>query len=175
MNIKRFALMLLLLLVICPNSFAQKISHEELVEVLGIRSWRLPLPKDDKWGWGIKIINYEPRRPSDMNTEKLDLQNNALIVVREMGKNTFQFILKQRQGTSRGEFEINICSEKAMAGNRCDNSYVITWYYIPMPYGDGLKYVIADITGESNKAVKQIILEPSISRAEDVKERPSSP
>ena len=176
MNIERFALMLLLLLVICPNCFAQKISHEELVEVLGIRSWRVPLPKDEKSGWGIKIISYEPRRPSDTNTEKLDLQNKALIVVRETGKNTYQFILKQRRGTSRGEFEINVCPEKGVAGNRCENSYVITWYDIPMPYGDGLRYVIAEVTAEANKLVKQIILEPSSYRGEDmVKERPTSP
>ena len=176
MNIKRFASLLSLLLVACPNSSAQKISHEELVEVLGIRSWRVPSPKDDKSGWAIKIINYESRRPADMNTEKLDLENKALIVVREMGKDTFQFILKQRQGTSRGEFAINICPEKKVAGNRCENSYDIEWYYIPMPYGDGLRYVIADITGESNKPVKQIILESSLYRGEDMnRERPSSP
>ena len=176
MNIKRFALMLLLLLVICPNSFAQKINHDELVEVLGIRSWRVPLPKDEKSAWGINIINYERRRPSDATTEKLDLQNKALIVVRETEKNTYQFILKQREGTSRRELKINICPEKRVAGNRCENSYVITWYDIPMPYGDGLRYVIAEITGDSNKPVKQIILEPSSYRDEDLgKERPSSP
>jgi hypothetical protein len=106
----------------------------------------------------------------------LDLQHKALIVVRETGEGTYQFILKQGQGTSRGELKINLCPEKGVAGNRCEHSYVITWYDIPMPYGDGLRYVIADITGESNKPVQQIILEPSSDRGEAmVRERPSSP
>jgi|GEM_PF-3509828 len=159
MNFKSSLLLLFLLLATCSNSFAQKISHDELVEILGIKSWRVPTPKDDNSTWNIRIVNYENRSPSDATTEKLDFQNNGLLVLREARKNTFESFFKLRQGTSRGEFEIDICSSNAMTSNRCDNKYAIEWYALPMPYGDGLRCVIADIKNDSNKPVKQIILE----------------
>jgi hypothetical protein len=46
MNINRLTLLLLLLLIPGSNSLAQQLSPDELTEILGIKSWRVPMPKD---------------------------------------------------------------------------------------------------------------------------------
>jgi len=170
--------LLLFLLIPCSNSFAQQISHDELIEILGIKSWRVPMPKDESMEWGIEVVDYVPRKYTNMNTKRLNLRKKALIVFRDMGKDIYQFTLKQTRGTGQGDLEINICSEKARNENRCDNSYTLAWHDVPKPFGDGTKFVIADIAPmlDPDKPRKQIILEPSHFRLEDImKERPSVP
>ena len=178
MNINRLTLLLLLLFILCSNSFAQQISHDELVEILGIKSWRVPMPKDESMEWSIEIVDYVPRKYVKLNTERLNLQKRALIALRDMGKDTYQFTLKQTRGTGQGDLEISICSEKEKSENRCDNSYNLEWYDTPKPYDDGTKFVIADIAYmlDPDKPRKQIILEPVHFRLEDImKEKPAVP
>lgn len=161
MNIKRILLLSLLMLFACSNAFAQQISHDELIEILGIKSWRVPMTKDEKWEWSIEVVDYVPRKFTNMNMERLNLQKKALIVLRDMGNDNYQFTLKQTAGTGQGDMEINICSEAEKKQNECDNSYVIDWHDEPKPYDDGTKFVIADIGHMvSRKPRKQIILEP---------------
>ncbi|HKE58623.1 MAG TPA: hypothetical protein VKB46_18050 [Pyrinomonadaceae bacterium] len=44
-------LVLLMLIVVASPAVAQKISHDELVEILEIKSWRIPMPKDESFEW----------------------------------------------------------------------------------------------------------------------------
>lgn len=170
MNIYRLTLLLLLLLISCSNSFAQQISHDELVEILGIKSWRVPMPKDESMEWSIEIVDYVPRKYTNMNVGRLNLQKKALIALRDMGKDIYQFTLKQTRGTGQGDLEISVCSEKEKREGQCDNSYNLEWYDVPKPYDDGTKFVIADIAYMLNpdKPRKQIILEPVHFRLEDI-------
>lgn len=170
MGFKRLTLLLLLLVVTSFNSLAQKISHDELVEILGIKSWRVAMPKDKSMEWSIEIVDYSPRRFTNMNKVRLNLRRKALIVLRDMGKDIYQFTLKQRAGTGQGEFEINVCSEKEKKENQCDNSYNLKWYDGPKPFDDGTKFVIADISHmlEPDKPRKQIILVPVHFRLEEI-------
>jgi hypothetical protein len=177
MNITRLTLLLLLILIPYSSSFAQQISHDELGEILGIKSWRVPMPKDESMEWSIEIVDYAPRRYTNMNVERLNLQKKALIALRDMGKDIYQFTLKQTRGTGQGDLEISICSDKEKSTNQCDNSYNLEWYDVPKPYDDGTKFVIADIAYMLNpdKPRKQIILEPAHFRLEDImKEKPSA-
>ena len=174
MNIPRLTFLLLVLVV--PNSFAQQLSQAELVEILGIKSWRVPMPKDESMEWSIEVVDYVPRRYTIMNTRQLSLKKKALIALRDTGKDVYEFTLKQR-GTGQGDLEINICTEQEKRENQCENSYGIKWFDVPKPYEDGTKFVIADISqmvGQSPK--KQIILEPVHFRLEDImKEKRPSP
>ena len=174
MNINRLALLLLLLFITCSPSFAQQLSCDELAEILGVKSWRVPIPKDERFEWSIEIVDYTPRKFTNVNTAKLSPQQKALVALRDTGKNTYEFTLKNRAGTGQGDLEIDVCTEKEKKDNLCDNSYSITWYDIPKPYDDGTKFVIADIKGESPR--KQIILELVKFRLEDMlKDKASVP
>jgi hypothetical protein len=170
MTFSRLTLLLLLLLLFCSGSFAQKISHDELVEILGIKSWRVPMLKDKSMEWRIEIVDYAPRKFTKMNMARLNFQQRALVVLREMDKDIFKFTLKQRAGTGQGDLEINVCSKKEGPENLCDNSYNLEWYKVAKPFDDGTKFVIADISHmlEPHKPRKQIILVPVHFRLEDI-------
>ena len=161
MHIKRFGFLLLLLLVMSPSLSAQQISHEELVEILGIKSWRVPTPKNDNRQWSIRIVDYAPRKFTDsFNTEQLDAQQKALIVLRDIGKNVYEFTLKQRSGMSQGEVEIKLCPANLPKEDVCDTSTAIEWFDVPKPFDDGTKFVIAEIRQMvQGKYNKQIVLE----------------
>ena len=141
---------------------AQKISHDELVEILELKSWRVPMPKDEKWEWGIHFVDYAERKSAVVNLDKLTTQRKALIVLRYMGNNMYRYTLKQSAGTGWGDLEINICSDQQIKAKECDNSYTIKWFDEPKPFEDGTKFVIAEIAHMvGGKPLKQIILEPA--------------
>jgi hypothetical protein len=162
MNMKRFLLLSMLVIFTCSSASAQQVSHDELIEILGIRSWRVPVLKAENWEWTMGVVDYVPRKfTNSINSDRLSPQKKALIVWRSSGGNTYQYMLKQPSGTIRGERMIGICSESEIKKNECDNSYYITWYDEPNPYDDGSKFAIAEINHMlSRKPRKQIILEP---------------
>jgi hypothetical protein len=176
MSIPRIGLLLLLLVVPSTSSFAQQLSPDELIEILGIKSWRVPMPRDESMEWSIEVVDYIPRKYTRINRQRLNLQRKALVALRDKGKDLYEFTLKQ-SGTGQGDLEINICSEQEKRENRCDNSYGIDWFEVPKPYDDGTKFVIAEISqmvGQSPR--KQIILEPVHFRLADImKEKRPSP
>src|SRR2546423_3077433 len=177
MNIYRLALLLSLSLILCSSSLAQQISHEELVEILGIKSWRVPMHKDESMEWSIEVVDFAPRKYTAMNAGRLNPQKKVLIALRDMDKDTYQFTLKQARGTGQGDFEISVCPEKEKGEDRCDNNYNIEWYDVPKPYDDGMRFVIADIAPmlDPDRPRKQIILVPVHFRLEDIiREKPSS-
>ncbi len=159
---RRILLLLPLLIVLAPSTvFAQKLTHDELVEILEIKSWRIPMPKDENWEWSIEFVDYAARKSVAVNSDKLTTQRKALIVLRDMGNNIYRFTLKQTAGTGSGDMEINICTEEQIKAKNCDNSYTITWFDDPKPFDDGTKFVIAEIAHMvGRKPLKQIILEP---------------
>ena len=168
MNIPRFLFLLALLLIPSSISFAQQLSQDELIEILGIKSWRVPMPKDESMEWSIEIVDYVPRKYVKPNMQRLNPQKKALVALRDTGKDTYAFTLKQT-GTGQGELEINICTDAETRDNRCDNSYEVEWFDTPKPYDDGTKFVIADIRQMVGQAPrKQIILEPFQFRLKDM-------
>jgi hypothetical protein len=162
-QMKRTLLLLLptLMVLICSSVSAQKITHDELVDILDIKSWRLPMPTDEKWEWGIDFVDYAPRKSAVINLEKLTTKRKALIVLRDVGHDTYRFTLKQTAGTSSGDMEITICTEQEIKAKHCENSYVMTWFDEPKAFDDGTKFVIAEIAHMvRRKPLKQIILVP---------------
>ena len=173
MNLKHLGLLLVLFLFSCSAASAQKLSCDELADVLNVRAWRVPMPKDKRFEWSVEIVDYAQQKSVRLNSEKFSGRQKALIVLRCTGKHSFEFTLKNRAGTSQGDLEIDICSEIEKKENRCDNSYSITWHNPAEPYGDGTRFLIADIIGERSR--KQIVLELAKFRLEDILEdRPSA-
>lgn len=173
MSSKHLSLLLLFFLLSCSNAGAQKLSCDELADVLDVRAWRVPMPKDDRFEWSIEVVDYAQQKPVRLNGEKFNTRQKALIALRGTGKNSYEFTLKNRAGTSQGDLEIDLCSEIEKKENRCDNSYSITWHDPAEPYGDGSMFLIADIIGERSR--KQIVLELAKFKLEDILEdRPSA-
>lgn len=170
MNLKRFAVILGMLLASCSASYGQQISHDELIEILGIRSWRVPSPRHENRQWSIEVVDYASRKfDKSFNVEQLDPQKNALIVLQDMDDDTYRFSLKQRNGMSQGEFKINLCSayKPTANGEDCEESHGITWYAVPKPFDNGTKFVLAEIDQMTQKKYRQqIILELAIIRPE---------
>jgi len=149
-----------MLLFPASHTFAQKLSHDELIEILGIQSWRVAMPKDESMEWSIEVVDYSPLKYVNPNTARLNPKKKALIVLRESGKNSYAFTLKQ-SGMGQGELEINICSEREKRENDCDDSFEIEWFEVPKPFDDGTKFVIAEIKQMVRQVPrKRIILEP---------------
>jgi hypothetical protein len=159
---KRKSLLSLALLILSASAtVGQKISHDELVEILEIKSWRIPMPKDENLEWSIQFVDYGPRKSSAVNFEKLTPDRKALIVLRNMGTAAYRYTLKQTAGTGSGDMEIRICTDQKVKAKECDNSYTISWFDDPKPLDDGTKFVIAEIAQMvGRKPVKQIILVP---------------
>ena len=130
------------------------------------------MPKDQRFEWSIEIVDYAQQKSVRLNSVKFS-RRQKVIALRGTGKNSVEFTLKNRAGTSQGELEIDLCSEIEKKENRCDDSYGITWHNPAEPYGDGTKFLIADIIGERSR--KQIVLELTKFRLEDILEdRPSA-
>lgn len=168
MNLKRLFLLSVLILTACSNSFSQQLSHNELIEILGIKSWRVPSPKNENRQWSIEIVDYAPRKfDKSFNAQQLDSQRKALIVLRDLEEDTYQYSLKQREGVSQGTFKINLCSAHKRTDEDCDESYNIEWYDNPKPFDNGTKFLLADIKQMvQSKYRQQIILELAIIRPE---------
>jgi hypothetical protein len=88
---RRLLLLLPLLIVVGPPAVsAQKLSHDELVEILEIKSWRVPMPKDENREWSIELVDYAQRKSATLNLERLTTQRKALIVLRDMGNDVYR-------------------------------------------------------------------------------------
>jgi hypothetical protein len=157
MNINRLALILFLLFVTGSQSLAQKLDCNELTEILGIESWRVPMPKEERFHWSFAVVDYAPRKYTSINTVRLNPQQKVLATLRNTGQDIYEFAVKTDAYVTRGERKIDICTEREKKDNLCDNHYSITWYSGPKPIADGASFVIADIT-KRNSPRKQIIL-----------------
>jgi hypothetical protein len=168
MNISRFGFLLVLLFVLTCNTAAQQLSTAELMDILGIMHWRVPMSKDTNMEWTIELVDYTPRKYTTVSTRKLSTRKKALIALRDVGRDVYAFTLKQ-SGISQGNLEINICTEQEKHENECDNSYDIEWNDVAKPYADGTKFVIADLKQMiDQRPRKQIILELVHFRLEDM-------
>jgi hypothetical protein len=157
MNINRLVLLLLLLFVTGSQALAQKLDCDELAEILGIESWRVPMPKEARFHWSFAVVDYAPRKYTSINTVRLNPQKKALATLRNTGQDVYEFAVKTDRYLDRGEHKLDVCTEKEKQDNLCDNRYSITWYSGPKPFGDGTSFVIADIT-TGDRPRKQIIL-----------------
>lgn len=149
----------LLALLVVPLT-AQKLSHDELLEVLEIRSWRVPVPRDERYIWSLEVVEARPRKRSAVElSEWTHPTEKALITFRPDKEDLYQFTIKQRGGSSSGVTSVSPCAD----------SYSIEWHDELYPVDDGRSFVLAEVEatfGESRK--KQLILVLTKHRLEDL-------
>lgn len=149
---------------------AQKLSHDELLEVLEIRSWRVPVPRDERYIWSFEVVEARPRKRSLVELfEWAHPTERALITFRPDKEDLYQFTIKQRGGSSSGVTRVSPCGENATATSPCADSYSIEWHDELYPVDDGKSFVLAEVEatlGESRK--KQLILVLTKHRLEDL-------
>lgn len=157
MNINRLSLLLLLIVATYFPSSAQKLNSDELAEILGIESWRVPMPKDEKFEWDVSIVDYAPRDFGSINAAEFSPQQEVLVALREAGKDTYAYTVKNNRTVTRSGFKIDVCTEKEKKDNVCENVYRIKWYSEAKSYGNGRRFVIADIIKKGSPR-KQVVL-----------------
>ena len=139
----------LFVLVVTYSSCSSKakISHNELVELLQIRKWILPLPTDENYEWAFDIYDYEE---VDKLKENKSFSSNsdqkAEIIFMPTGENSiYRFWFKQRNGTSSGFTRIDVCEDPKDIKKSCDfGQFSTTWYKEPLKINDKT-YVIAEL------------------------------
>ena len=149
----------LILVVMTSTGVSQKITHDELLEVLKLHSWRVALPKDTNYEWKIEVVDYEQRKFSKLNLNSISSQKMALIILQDAENDSYKFHLKQNKGMSSGKLlAINLCK---FEDTNCDNSYSVDFIDDLEPFDNGTKYLLANISGMiDDKPKKQIILIP---------------
>lgn len=157
----RICLLPFLLILLFSTSFAQTVTNEELTEILGIKTWRVPLPTDKTMEWGIEIVDYSPLKTVGFEKiQKKFSQEKAFVALRDIDTDVYEFTLKQHQGVSKGKLSINLCLKDKNKNLPCDNNYAIDWNKEPEYFAGGTKSVIGNISSmlQQDKPVKQIIL-----------------
>lgn len=148
--------LLLCLVAALPSANGQKLSHDELLEVLEIHSWRIPMPSDERFNWGFELVDVAPRK-AVRSDDWMHPSEKALSRFRHDTGGMYLLTFKQREGTSSGSASIRPCPE-AMP---CNRQYSVTWHVEPLRIDDGKTYLIADVeTSDTSKpsASKQLIL-----------------
>ena len=139
---------------------AQELSHAELVEVLDLRSWRIPMPRDTNLEWSVTLEEAKPRKViSTGSSAWMHPTEQALITFRPDRDDTYRFTLKQRGGMSSGTMEITPCAVEDADATPCRDQFTIEWHKVPVRIDDGAHYLLADVEstfGEGRK--KQLVL-----------------
>jgi hypothetical protein len=149
-------------------------SASDLVELLGIKRWVVPMPKDDRYEWTIAIRDYKKPAPIKMKTDSwADPNKKAEVTLMPIGERSiYQFWLKQDEGTSSGRMRIDVCENPDDTSVRCNaGQFEITWCEPPEQTVDGKGYVLCDIrdTFEPHRH-KQLVLYLIKYRLEDMNE-----
>lgn len=162
------------LLLVCPSrGFPQEakkkpVTNEELLSILDITIWRVPLPKDENLIWTFELVDAKPRTERKWPDVKAFYGSGeamfALRSIPEKGEFWYDFTLKQREGFSKGTTRISLCGEHPPPD--CDESSVMTPYDPPKCIDDGKTFLLADLAPmlEPEKVKKQLILRPAKSR-----------
>jgi hypothetical protein len=141
-------------------SAGQDLTHDELLEVLDIHAWRIPLPKDPKYNWGVDLVDAKPRSVITSGaSDWMHPTDRALVTFRADGDDRYRFTFKQRGGMSSGLMAITPCAGTDSAPGPCGHQYSVEWHAQPIRVDDGKQYVLADVEsafGEGRK--KQLVL-----------------
>jgi len=118
-NSKKKTSILILLMTIAFSAFSQKVTNEELLDILDIKTFRVPLYKNKQWT--IELINdtLQKRRVTKIDN-KLNSKTTSLIAVKFDNDTTLAFSLIQKKSTgSKGTIGLK------------NSRYEFTWNKLP--------------------------------------------
>jgi hypothetical protein len=140
----------------CSHSGAA-LTSAELLEVLDIRAWHIPQPPSGK-EWSINVVASAPPSRADGLTV-----GSALLSIRPVSDNNYEFVLKQRGARGAGPF--SPCAEPDGAESLCDG-YSLQFRETPVcASSDCSVAVIGEVTGMLDSSKKRWIvlsLEPTL-------------
>lgn len=138
MKLKPAFLFLTLFFATSFISFSQRVTNDELLTILDIKTFRVPtFPKKQ---WTIEIIHDTLQQRTIINIDKvLSSKKTSLIAVKFDNDTTISFTLIQNKNTnSQGSFNLK------------QSRYDITWNKVPEQLFDNT-FVIATIDYEQNE------------------------
>jgi hypothetical protein len=152
---------------------ATKISHDDLVSILEIRKWTIPMPKDQRLEWSFEIREYrEFSSIPEGQDDWADSSRTASFILMPTGEgDIYRFWLTQLHGTSSGKTRIDVCgdADDDLAA-KCDvGQFETVWYPKPICIEDAKTYLV----GETRETFapgrrRQIVLKPGKFRLEDM-------
>jgi hypothetical protein len=147
-------------------------SHDELTDLLQIRRWEVPMPKDARYEWSFEIQDYQAFKEVEKGmTEWMDSSRKAKIVFMPTGEEVvYRFWLVQTNGTSSGSTRLDVCDIPNDIHRECKAGQLrLTWYSKPKRIEDGKSYLIGEISDDLDPPRrKQIVLHLVRFRDEDV-------
>jgi hypothetical protein len=118
------------------------VSMQELLNILEIRTWRVPLPGEKSLQWTIEVVDSVPADSSGRNVfDVITTQEEALISLRDTGMQHYRFTLAQNRGQSSGELHVAVCPSDVSCGG-----ISVKWYDIPICRSDCAEFILAEIT-----------------------------
>lgn len=134
------------------------LSPKELLYILNIQTWRVPVPASDDYTWTFKVIPKEQREPPSPRPANLSRRANYLLALRGIGENKFDFVLPGPSGTSRGV--LDLCKE----GLNCEY-YGYSWLEKLECTANGDQYALAQFTvGFGSEPTHYLVLVQARSR-----------
>ncbi|MBP7864324.1 MAG: hypothetical protein KA419_00130 [Acidobacteria bacterium] len=151
------------------------ISHEDLVELLEVRQWEVPMPKDTRYHWSFNVIPFRKYQVVEQGRDEwMDRTRRARITFMpaEGSHSVYRFWLKQDNGTSSGMVRLDVCNDNMNLRLECDSGqYGLEWFDEPKRIDDGKRYVLGEITEDSGPCRhKLIVLSFDLFRLEDMQE-----
>jgi len=146
-------------------------SLDGLTELLQIRRWEVPMPKDARYEWSFEIRDYKASNEVEKGmTEWMDSSRKAKIVFMPTGEEVvYRFWLVQTNGTSSGNTRLDVCDVPNDIHRKCDAGQLeLRWYSTPKRIEDGKSYLIGEINDDSQRQRrKQVVLHLVRFRDED--------
>lgn len=143
-----------------------------LLNVLEIRSWELPMPKDQYMEWSFELRDYrEAREIKQGSDDWMDPSRKAKVVFMPTGvESVHRFWLVQTKGTSSGSTRLDVCDKPDEVQRRCDAGQLeYVWYPSPERVEDGRTYIIGEINETfAPQRRKQVVLHLVHFRQEEV-------
>jgi hypothetical protein len=147
-------------------------SLDSLTEILEIRKWELPMPRDSRYEWHFEIRDYKESNVIAVGKDDwMDRQKKATIVFMPTGQDEiYRFWLVQTEGTSSGSARLDVCDDPDDIHKKCDFGQIdFKWQTPPKRIEDGKSYLICEISefGYPQRR-KQVILYLGLFRLEDI-------
>lgn len=159
-------------LLLCACRQQPAVSHDELVQLLGIRKWVVPAPRDQRFQWAFEVRDGEiiPTR-NNGDDSWMDRARTATVIFMPVGDgNVYRFWFLQSTGTSSGLARVDVCENPYDVNSPCDAGQVETcWFDEPRRAADGKTYVIGEVRETLGlRRHKQIVLCLTGIRPEDM-------
>ena len=127
----------------------------EMTQILGIQTWRVPLPADRSQQWTLDLDDWHaidtPRRSV---YEALKFEDTALIVLRPSDGDNYRFDLLQNDGQSTGDIEL----VPEGAAGEC-GQVDISWERVPVCRNACRSFVVAEVRCTGGRgAGRQVVL-----------------